>query len=264
MRSPWSKRDLVSLALMVTVSACSSTEPPTSQSRTATISMSALAVGTYYNCYEVWSDSNGDLIPDTDSGQRFCLLSSYTHGAPVPWRFSLSISVIHAGTSTEQVVTSVDGLSGSSVKPGDAIDDFVSLTTYDPDVLPPDQTAPDPTPPDYYFVQGKRVSVGSPVYQRFLYGISDPADPRYNYPIGVPNILTAPSFFTFNVTSGDTVIVRARKQYLANAPGFITYEGPDLKISASISIGGGAVVTSGPTTSGAEDGSGFTFSFAVQ
>jgi hypothetical protein len=173
----------------------------------------------------------------------------------VPWRYSLKITIIRAGTINEVVATSLDGTIGSSVEPGDFVDDFVSLTDYDPDMPP----VGDRTEFGVEFTNGHTVSSGSPIYLSTIY-----VDP------GIPNILdtlstvpNTPAAFDFDLNTGDTVIVRARKQAVSDAPPFNPpYE--NVKITAALFVSGIGVSTQGPQTSTVDDKSGFTFSFTVQ
>jgi hypothetical protein len=239
---------------------CSSNQPPTSTGRTASLAISALADGFLYDCYEVWQDANGDGTPDTNTGFVSCDLTTDAETRAVPWAYSLRITVIRAGTTTEEVVTSIDGLPGSSVQPNDGIENFISLTDYDPITA----SAPAKNPADgLFFVNGLHVSVGNPVYQRSIFGIP-PGDPRFAFPVGVPNILGATAHFDFNVSAGDTIVIRARKRPLAESPGFINAAVPALKISGTLSVGGAPVVPNGDPTSPEDDSGGFTFSYAVQ
>ena len=101
------------------------------------------------------------------------------------------------------------------------------------------------------------MSTGSPLYLA-NYGI----DP------GVPNILNVTPTFDFNLESGDTVIVRARKATSAQAPpGNPPY--PNLKISATLDVAGVQVTPKStppgsPPTSTADESSGITFSYTLR
>jgi hypothetical protein len=239
---------------------CSSSQPGSSTGRVASLTMIAKADGNLYNCYEVWTDGNGDNIPDTNTGYVTCDESGQAANRSVPWAYSLSITVIPEGSTTEHVVTSVDGIPGSSIQTGDGIDDFISVTEYDPT----SSSIPSkPSADGQFFLNGFLVSPGNPMYQRALLSIT-PGDPRYDFPVGVPNILGYPTQFDFNVTRGDTIIVRARKRSLAESPGFIVAPIPDLKISATLLIGGAPVHQNGDAVSTGDDKAGFTFSYAVQ
>lgn len=252
MRNAWPTVAVVLTAAVLVSVGCDSDEPEHATGRTASVTVTAVAEGPLFNCYEVWQDTTvpPDSNPDVNTGFVICDETIDFAQRPVPWRYSLTISVIHAGTVTEDVVTSLEGLPGSSVLPNDGIDDFVSLTDYDPNVL----TAPAKDhQEDIWFVNGKTVSRGSPVYLAAM-GLD----------LGVPNILTTSPSFDFAVNSGDTIIVRARKQGTAAAPAFIpTTPEPNLTISGTLSVGGVGASVSGSQTSSNADQAGFAFSYTV-
>jgi hypothetical protein len=255
MRTLWPKRlVLVAVGLLV-VTACDTTQPPSAGARTASLTVEATADGFLYNCYDIWQDTSQppDGIADVDTGFKICDVTGIFRTRAVPWRYSLSISLIPAGATTEQVVKSVNGVIGSSIQQGDHVDDFVSLTPYDPTV----DTAPDrPFDPEnnFYFKNGKQVSVGSPVYIA-ANNIND---------VGTSNILTVTPSFDFTVNRGDTIVVRGRKQSLAQSPAFITFPIPKLTLSASLTVGGAGITPVGTATSAIDDTAGISFSYTVQ
>jgi hypothetical protein len=243
--------------LVLAAASCETTQPDTLGTRTASLTIDARADVDIFDCYEIWAnDINGDLVYQ---GVNECYPSP-TPGVPqnraVPWRYSVSISIIHKDSSTEEIVTSLSGVVGSSVQAGDGIDDFVSLTPYDPADQPADFKEPEERP-GYGLVQflnGKKVSRGSPMWLETNF-----------FFLGEPNILTASPSFDFEVNPGDTVIVRARKQNVAEAPAFLpSNPNPNLQISGTLSIGGVSVVPSGTKQSTIADGAGISFSFTVQ
>jgi hypothetical protein len=260
MKNAWRARTFAMIGSVLAVAGCSSTQPDSIDTRQASVSFSASALVGLYNCYDVYQDSDPpDGIPDLFI-QFLCEpVIEQTPGGPVqtrvtravPWRYSLKITVIPAGGVDEQVVLSSDGaLVGSSVEPGDFVDNFISLTNYDPDQPP----VPDKNTGDLYFINGKRVSAGSPIYLSTIF-----IDP------GIPNILTEPQVFPFNLNTGDTVIVRARKQLFVDAPPFLPgIPDPDIQITASLAVSGVTVSIQGTTVSTIEDAAGVTFSFTVQ
>jgi hypothetical protein len=263
MTNPWRARGVFLSLLLIGVgtASCSTTQPTRSLGRTASITMSATADGTYQDCYEVWQDTDGDGTPDTDTGFRTCEEALVAGGGgvgtvpysgkPVPWRYSMQITVIHSGSTQETVVKSVNGVLGSSVEPGG--DNFVSLTDYDPQIQTANVKPPDPP---LFYLNGKRVSTGSPVYLS-----------AQGFDVGTPNILTETGSFNFDITSGDTIIVRARKQAVAQSPGFIISPNPDLLLAGVFFVDGAAIGAdslNGSSASTAADKSGFTFSYTVK
>jgi hypothetical protein len=77
-------------------------------------------------------------------------------------------------------------------------------------------------------------------------------------------VLTTAPTFDFQVNTGDTVVVRARKQALADADAFISFDqDPEIQLSAQFSVGGVGVITNGDSASATDDKAGFSFSFTV-
>jgi hypothetical protein len=251
MRSAWRVfAAVLGCALIVSVG-CDSSQPETSSQATAAVSVSAQATSLLVNCYDVWQDQDFDGNPDVFV-TTFCEDSADTAQHAVPWHYSLDIAVIHKGSTVEEPVTSVTGLLGSSVRPNDGVEDFVSLTDYDPAERVADVKPNDPANGIYY-LNGRKVSRGNLTYLTFL-GLN----------LGTPNVLTVPEQFEFNVVSGDTIIVRARKQNLASSPSFLPVDpDPQLIIQANLTINGAGVSPNGTQTSSIADGAGMTFSYTV-
>lgn len=259
MRKAWTAATLALLAALVATSACKSTQPDRLETRTASLTINGLAEKVdLFDCYEVWTDSDGNGSPDTDNNYRRCFQSTGAGKATrsVPWRYSLAISVIHEGATTEVPITSLAGNPGSSVQPGDGIPDFVSLTQYDLSVA--QGTVRNPDANGNYFLDPLLVSNGSPIYLA--------ADPLY-LDLGVPNILQETPAFTFQVISGDTIIVRGRKEAVADAPAFLpTDQDPGVTLEATLAVNGVKVSPNPPggATSPSNDKAGISFSFTVQ
>ena len=256
MRNSWPTRLVVMAIALLVVTGCNTTQPPSVGPRIASVTVDATAKGDLFDCYDIWQDTSQppDGVADIDTGYKLCQPAPAPPASRgVPWHYSMSISIIPAGTTTEQIVRSVNGVIGSSIRANDTVEDFVSLTNYDPTVEGAADKAHDPET-GFYYQNGKRVSVGSPVYLTAL-GI----------PItGVPNILTVTPSFDFTVNRGDTIVVRAAKQSTAQSPPFIIYPQPNLVIAATLNVGGTAVTPSGSATSTDADKAGISFSYTVQ
>jgi hypothetical protein len=262
MRTDWRVRAAVLLGSILAVAGCSTTQPDSVGTRDASLAFEARATVNLFDCYEIWAPDPITGIP-VYQGFNECYLAHdsqtgvvRSENRPVPWNYSLTVSIIHRGSTTEEIVTSVAGMIGSSVQPSDGIEDFVSLTGYDPS----DQPAPIKQPeerPGYGLVQfrnGRQVSRGSPIWLE-----------TNNFFLGEPNILLAPTTFDFGVNSGDTVIVRARKQNVALMPDFLPRTpDPLLQLSGTLSVGGILIAPSGTKISSTADGAGVSFSFTVQ
>jgi len=258
MRNAWPTYAVVLVAAVLIAVGCDSTQPDRVESRTASVSFRTFAKVDTYDCYEVWQDTSNpqDGVPDVNTGFVTC---EPTQPAPVkeirpiPWRYSVRISVVRKGTTSEEVVFSDSGLFGSSVESGDP-NPFVSMTEFDETAPPlPDRPPAD----DIYFLNGKRVSLGNPTYLAFA-GID----------VGTPNILTQPltpaPTFDFTVSTGDTIVIRARKQAFADAPPYLHFDqDPEVTLESVLALGGTPVTTSGATVSSYDDKSGFSNSFTV-
>lgn len=257
MRNDWRVRAVVLLGSILAAAGCSTTQPDTLGSRTASLRIDARFDTTeLFNCYQIWSnDIDGVLVYQGFNECYPASLATPTN-RPVPWRYSLGITVLHRGSSTEELVTSLSGVLGTSLIPGDGIDDFISMTPYD--ATEPDADFKNPEERPGYgtvqFLNGKKVSRGHPLWLE-----------TNNFFLGDPNILTASPTFDFEVNSGDTVIVRARKQVVADAPDFLPRNpNPNIRINGVLSVGGITVIPSGTKQSSIEDGAGLSFSFTVQ
>jgi hypothetical protein len=253
---------------VVAVAGCSTTQPDSVGTRSASVSFAANAFVDIFDCYEEWQDQTGpngvpDGIPDVKINDSLVCFPAIDPNnglqlkatRAVPWRYSIKITAIRAGQTNETVVTSTSGTFGSSVEFNDTVEDFVSLTDYDPDMPP----APNRTNVgDIYYLNGLRLSTGSPIYLANI-GV----DP------GIPNLLdVTPGIFPFSLNTGDTVIVRARKQAVnGGPPGNPPY--PDLTITADLEVSGAdaapqSTPPGNPPTTSTEDKAGMTFSFTVR
>ena len=256
MRNDWRVRAVVLLGSILAAAGCSTTQPDTLGTRIASLHFDARAeVVDIFNCYQIWADDiNGDLVYQ---GFNECYPTNLppTNRA-VPWRYSLGVTVIHRGSTTEELVISTSGVVGTTLIPGDGIDDFISMTPFDP--TNPDADFKEPEERPGYgvvqFLNGKQVSRGNPLWLE-----------TNNFFLGDPNILTASPTFDFEVNSGDTVIVRARKQLFNDSAGFLPRSpDPRLQINGTLTVGGIPVVPSGTKQSSIADGAGLSFSFTVQ
>jgi len=176
--------------------------------------------------------------------------------------------VIRAGTTTEEII-------GSSIQPRDRIDDFASMTGYaaveEGDYLPADFD-------NITFKNPLKASTGSRKYYEFSnVPIDQPPSPLVGNPY--PNILGrneppadandkhdehADATFDFSISSGDTVIVRARKQPEVEFPGFPL--GAQIELEAKLAVTGVPVTVNGYIPTSPEsygDGAGFSFSYTV-
>lgn len=238
---------VLAVLFVIVTGACSTTQPESGGKQSASLTVVARANLELVDCFEIWLDTNSppDGFADTNTGGVVCDPAVGTEGKAtrnLPWRYSLEVSIIPSGETTETLI-------GSSVVPGDSIDDFVGLTPFD--ATPPQTAGTKPRDGTTYYLNGKRVSQGSALYIGSL-GID----------VGQPNVLGNPSF-DFKIGPGDTVIVRGRKQPVADAPNFIDTTAPDLElqIEGILTIGGVRIDVSGNPLSPTTDKGGFAFSF---
>ncbi len=246
MKNAWRAQAVGAILSAFVVAGCSSTQPDRIESRSASLSFETKASVYLWDCYE---SPFSFCFPALNGGVQRIV------DRPAPWRYSVKITIIRAGTINEVVATSLTGVYGSSVEPGDVVDDFISMTPYDPDMPP----APDQNVGGTDFTDGFTVSSASPIYLATIF-----VDP------GIPNILDTvspdpytPATFDLDLNTGDTVIVRARKQAESQAPPFSPpFE--NIKMTATLAISGTPVTGQGPQTSSSDDRAGFTFSFTVQ
>lgn len=276
------KQAVLMVVSVLALVGCDTTQPDSVGTRNASLSLTARATVHVWNCWEVWEDTNycsllttkecsndGDCLPTANLGVCtardgtnvvFRNVDCYDTGgskqSAVPLNYAMSISMIRAGTTTEEVL-------GSSIQPGDSIGDFVSMTGF----YPPQNggTAPENSDP-FIYRNAKLVTTGSRMYYQYS---GHPIDPPYPNVLGrnAPAInadgTQADATFDFSVNSGDTVIVRARKQLVVDVP-----EGQEIVLEAKLTVSGVAVTPYGilpPLGSVSADGpgDGFSFSYTV-
>jgi hypothetical protein len=261
MKHAWRAPAFVTIVSVFAAAGCSSTQPDSIDTRGATLAFNAKATVALYDCYEEWQDTTGpdgipDGIPDEKINDSLQCVRATENGLPltaardVPWRYTLVITVVRAGTTNEQILTSTDGVPGFDIE-------GVSLTNYD---VGDSAAVPENffnTETGTYYLNGRRLSTGNLSYLT-----------NAGVETGIPNILNVYPTFNFDLNTGDTVIVRAVKLYLFQAPsGSPVYE--DIRLSAEFKISGVDVTAhstpeGNPPTSPPEDATGITFSFTVQ
>lgn len=247
---------LATVPLILAAAACKSTQPTGDTAATATLSFEARGRVDTLDCWEVWYDTTDppDGTPDTDAGFKFCQTVQKDIRL-IPWHYSLEISILRAGATSPELVA-------SSVIPFDSIPDFVSMTDYDHAVGVGATHLPDltQTPPQYFkrssnLADGdsaQQVGSGSPVYIS-TFGID----------IVPPNVLQQTPSYSLTLNRGDTIIVAARKEKIADGggPWLPTDQPPDINLHAILVVAGEQVQVTGTSTSPDDDGTGVSFSF---
>lgn len=259
MVNPWRRRAVVITLSAVALAACESTQPDRVTGRTGSLTFAASGDLGKLNCYEIWQDTSNPLdgIPDVFLDQSQCFEIPGTDQRPLPWHFSIIITIIHTGTTFETLLFSDAGVPGTTSDPRLGLDEFFSMTDFDPSEPP--AVLRDPIG-DIHFVNGKEVTWGSKVYQS-AYSASCPNCP---VDVGIPNIAGGSPSFDFMLSAGDTVLVRARKQTIQQSPGYLPVGSvPNIKLTAILSIGGVPVATNGALESSSLDGSTLSFSYTV-
>ena len=253
---------LAVIVLLVGAAGCNTTKQPASSPvSTAVISFSASGQVYKLDCWEVWQDTDNDGTPDQDTFVLHCENITDSNNnfvsaiAAVPWHYSIAITVIRAGQTEEQLVA-------TSLIPGDAVEDFASMTEYDTTRDLGGTKSPDPDPirgPNFYVAPGSTYPNGAAAVitqANRLY-----LDSNF-FNLGDPNLMLNGLTYSLDLNQGDTVIVRARKQLLSDSGHWID-QAPtqDVELSGSLTVGGVSVPLQGTQTSPGSDGAGVTFSY---
>ena len=250
---------LVIATIGVALSGCDSTQPSNIGAATASIRFSADGLVGSYDCWELWADISQppDGVPD-DLNQLFCEQLfvggnpevPVVDSRPIPWRYSIAITVIRAGQTQEELIA-------TSIFPGDTIDDFISMTGYDTirSVGPTrgfDGTFYYVTPgaSGTQFTASARVSSGNQLWLESQ-GV-----------LGEENIMGEPPPFDVELNEGDTLIVRARKQRNEDAP-YLPLD-PQLVLTGTVTLGGTQIQLLGTPSSTSDNMAAVTFSFTRQ
>jgi len=248
------------MAIVLATLGCNSTQPTQPGPLTASLKFTANATVETNDCYHIYTDT-GDPNNPNDENQVWCYATGESESRFVPWHYSLLVYVIPVGqtapTDPDRIFT--------SLFPGNPIPDFVSLTGYDAIV----GTAPfKPEDNGIIFVPVGRVSRGNKIWLSSDLKFYDSTDPNAAsgvvYNLGETNVIEQPTL-DFDLNTGDTVVVEARKQIDGDPPYFTDPESaagnPGLTITASLTVGGTVVQLTGPSSSTADSGAGFTFSY---
>ena len=253
---------LAVIVLLAGVVGCNKTKQPASSPVSkAVISFSASGQVYKLNCWEVWQDTDFDGTPDQDTFVLHCenVLDNgnpASASAPVPWHYSIAITVIRAGQTEEQLVA-------TSLIPGDPVEDFASMTEYDTtrDLGGTKPSEPDPNGggPLFYVAPGSTYPNGAAAVITQANRLW--LDGNF-FNLGDPNLMLNGLTYSLDLNQGDTVIVRARKQKRSDSSPWIDQAPtPDVELSGSLTVGGVSVPLQGTATSPGSDMAGVTFSY---
>lgn len=236
-------------ALAVAGVACDTTQPLQLSEQVATVGLGAQASVDLYDVYDRLVDTDGDNKPDVRSGEAECRqvldgTTPVTSSRAVPWRVSVDIRVIRAGSTEPETLVTFD-----------RFDPFASVLAYDTAVEPSPPLAPRPP---IFFSNGRRVSVASRDY------LENCAGQRGLLPD--PNLAGFPLPLEVKLSKGDTIIVQARKQpdsRLGESPPRFSVRSQPV-LTGSIVIAGRTVTLAGDPGSSPDSGAGVSFSYTVR
>ena len=265
-------RQMICLAVLalclLSMSACDSEQPQETGSQTMQVLIEAgnAAVGVY-DVWEQYFDYNGDGIPDDfhpgdppvpiDTPlQVVCRRAVDPGGALVsgtsltPWNYALEISIIRAGTTEIERLTTTE-----------ALDSSFNLTTYPSDMLTGAQLPGADCPPFAVCNPIGRLAGTHRVVIDSLHptcpGSPGLGDPRMSGTLAEP--LPAP--FTLDLEKGDTIIVKARKS-ISPPEGVEVFSEPTLQ--GSVFLNGLQISNlTGTSVSTSDQAAGISFSFTV-
>ena len=250
-------RDLVAVALLVPVLgalACKSDQPTQNTTQAVRLSFDLRGLNSIWDCWDTASTSSGLYCEERLDGGTPNLVNRQ-----IPWRYSLEVSVLPAGSVNEVVVAS-----SASDPPVDAPADFQvfgNQTAFD-ETSESGRVCPALATPCSDYSRPRSVSQGS--RDATTYNQVDTVEPNIlGQPDGCPG--GASCGLEIKVSKGDTIIVRARKNLRQNAAGVVqNFQDPELTLTGQLSINGVAAGSLGTTSSDVSDGSGVVFSYTVR
>jgi hypothetical protein len=285
-------RTLFSLVLLMTlVVGCETTQPEQVEFQEVTLAFRApgvpkLDVGEGLGTWVTWfmfEDADGDESTDDPVNDQFYLWCEAPGDRPeeyapasVPWTYTLQVSVIRAGQTGPEVITSTNALQGG---------ESVNLTAYDtqskgsPFIRHKDPIRWNEGQPDerlFRFVDDANLRRQLSQANREVAGaIPNPLsllDPViYGLGAGLCNVVFPPeagpeivdgneSSLRFTVGKGDTVIVEARRGI--DGPSYLNTNGSEPVLNATVALDGRPLQNvTGTQFSTAEPGAPLKFSF---
>lgn len=267
----------VLLVLSVLTVACDTTQPLGSGPATYEVQFSAVNVigftgGEGIRSFRVWEMiEDGGGVPELYSFCLPLLVDDLSHINPgsVPWTFTVQVSVIHAGSTEETVITSASALTD---------DPSINLTGYDKSeqtliggaIQMPVTIIDNGKTRTFRFRNPLKLSQA---HERVARSISNPLSDFDSGTYGIGNglcSLTDPgpavtdgqSPFSFELSAGDTVIVRSLRGALP--PMGINTNGREAQLSGALTRSGAGISVIGTVTGDPITGSGFSFSFTAR
>ena len=246
MRTTWL---LLALALILSGAACDTRQPTDAGTQEITITMTGTGKAEIYNIWDVWDDVDGDCEiseGDLPLSKKGCRAQGDDLDTTVPWRYSAVLTVIRAGTTTEELIATSVGTAN----------EFSSVSFYDDTVIRELANVCFDDPNELW-VNGRQLTAAN----------VDIMEGCLDY-IGLPpaNVLGSPDSYTVSVQQGDTVIFRARKarpDKSESQPYNSIAEGP-VDQFAEVFIDGVPVVPLGDSATGDEYGGGISLSTRIR
>ena len=263
-------RQMICLAVLalclISISGCETTQPQQigSQNMQIEILTGNAAVGVF-DVWEAYFDTNNDGIPDeTDPDgnillppvQTICRRAFESGGEEViavqntPWNYSLEISIIRAGTTVIERLTTTE-----------ALNSIFNMTPYADGLLAGAQQPGADCP----LLATCNLVGRLPSTHRIVIDSTHPScpgspvlgDPRMSGTLASP----LPPPFTTEVEKGDTILVKARKNF---APPEGVEIGSEPTLQGSLFLGGVRILNlTGTSVSTPDQAAGISFSFTV-
>lgn len=247
MRTTWL---LLALALVLSGAACDTRQPTDAGTQEISITMTGTGKAEIYNIWDEWRDNDGDCQisdGDLDLGTNECDAQGNDLDTTVPWRYSAVITVIRAGTTTEELVASSIG----------SANEFSSVSFYDDTVIRELAGQCTGDPGDVMLVNGRQMTAAS-------FDVMSGCLGETNLPPA--NVLGSPDSYTVSVQQGDTVIFRSRKARpdKSESEPYNTIVDEAVEQFAEVFIDGISVLPDGNTSTGAGYGAGISISTRIR
>lgn len=248
MRTTWL---LLALALILSGAACDTRQPTDAGTQEISITVTGTGKAEIYNIWDVWRDVDGDCEisdGDLDLSSNACDPQGNDLNTTVPWRYSAVITVIRAGTTTEELVATSVGTAN----------EFSSVSFYDDTVIRELVGQCSGIPGELMLVNGRQMTAASFDVMSGCLDIPDPLPPA--------NVLGSPDSYTVSVQQGDTVIFRSRKADpdKSHSEPYNSISDEPVEQFAEVFIDGISVIPNGDTSTGPGIGAGISISTRIR